>query len=214
MLFHSVGSGLGHRRRVYLELHLDCRFYIPGHSHVLSRKYNYYSCRLVLAYFLLLPCGNVFVKVSHPCSRSLSRLRPCNTRFNSRGCYSGGRTPLFQWSASRQESVIILDWWRFFVSLVLHFQSADIAWWVITGLCKWFFPNRWPTCFQTIIEVDGTNVEPLVVDSIQIFVGQCYSLSWLPTVALWPSLADSIQPSWVIIFVNSYLREVQQWMSI
>ena len=30
-------------------------------------------------------------------------------------------------------------------------------------------------CFQTIIEVEGNNVEPLVVDSIQIFAGQRYS---------------------------------------
>lgn len=31
------------------------------------------------------------------------------------------------------------------------------------------------TCMQTVIEVDGNNVEPVTVDSIQIFAGQRYS---------------------------------------
>lgn len=65
------------------------------------------------------------------------------------------------------------DWCPFLVTQISRSRLTGIKWSVSLALfSSCVFLHRKP---QTIIEVDANNVEPLVVDEIQIFAGQRYS---------------------------------------
>jgi iron transport multicopper oxidase len=78
---------------------------------------------------------------------------------------------LLQLSQSSKVYVIASGWFLFLVIQIILSPSTVTQWFVICAILRW----NVLTHAQTIIEVDGVNVQPLTVDSIQIFAGQRYS---------------------------------------